>query len=261
MPFTATPLPTGGVQLVLSGVPFFQRLVSLSRTDANGLRPVRLHEGQGLSGGHLAVVDHEAALTGTILYRAVTAGAHPVTGPTRQNWHQTTTLDGLLTRDRIASVARPATGISPLAVLDTYSAEHADQTVIHEVIGRADPLASLGVQALRRGTLTVLCDDYQSARSLVSAVGSEGVLLWRQRAHPGLDMYFTARTQATPAPARTTPRRWLATMTFTELAVPSGPILGAYGWSVADLAGSGLTVETVPDAYATVTALTIGPLP
>lgn len=256
MSFTATPTPTGGVQLHLTA-PVNHKLRSLTRTDANGLRRVRLQDGQSLSGGSLVVTDHECALTGRVLYRASTV---PTSAPGSRSWQSaTTTLAGLLDRDRIAAAVRPATGVSPWLVLDA-PATRPHATVVHEPIGRPDPLLAIGVQHTRRGVLSVLCQDYAEALALANVAGAGEVILWRQRTHPGLDLYFTALSTDVAWVDESDPARWQVQLAYVEVAPPSGPILGAYGWSVADLAAAGMSVEEVPDAYPTVADLTIGPV-
>lgn len=258
MPIVATPnATTGGVQLVLTA-PTTHRLRALTRVDANGTASVRLLAGQGLSGGSLAVVDHEAALVGAVLYRAYTVPTSG--GVVRPTEHAaTTTLAGLRRRDRIASATRPATGVSPLLVT-ALEAVRPHASVVHEIIDRPDPLVSPGVQGLRRGALRILCDTYADARALEAVMASGDTMLWRQTEYTGMDMYFTAlQVGSVVEEPMTSPRRWSTTIQYVEQLPPTSPVLGALGWTVAQLAGSGLQVSTVLTRYATVTALTIGP--
>lgn len=242
---TAQPA-TSSVLLQITGAPAGP--VTIARTDSNGVRTVRLRAGQEPSAGILTLVDYEPALTGTLRYE-VTDSAAAVT---------VTTLAGLaLTGTVVGSVYLPAFAVI-VPQITGYEADRESATVVHEVIGRTDWLATFGPMRGRRGTLRAHFPTYAAARTLDALCSRLGEpLLLRQPTHPGLDMYF-APTRSRLTPATETATTWDVEIEYVEQGWPTGPLLGAAGWTVASVAAWGTCLKVRSD-FATCAALVVGP--
>ncbi|ARU53517.1 hypothetical protein CBR64_20895 [Cellulosimicrobium cellulans] len=167
---TLTALPDdGALQLVLVAPDVDWELVQLVRTDANGSRAVRLLAGAGLTGGTLIHTDAETALTGPVTYSAT------VRDPGDDSTETATAsvdVSGVFARTVVGSVVIPAQSVEldPLGWVQ-YSARRSTSGTVTDVIGRADPVVSIGVQRTRRGRLTIWCRDYAQARAVEAAYG------------------------------------------------------------------------------------------
>lgn len=243
---TATPQPaTASVALAIAPT---ATVTQVLRTDANGIKAVRTQAGQLPTAGAFAIVDNEAALTGAITYTVVsTAGAST-----------TTALD--LTQDAWLTVPVAPAYSQRVDLVTGASPARASLSTVHQVIDRADPVVTLGPLGLRAGTLELWCSSYQAARALEAVYASGEVVQLRQDV-PGMDMYHvTTGTAPAPVSVNTTPRRWLLTVSFVEVAYPLGAQVGTLGWSVDDVTAAYSTVAAVALAYPTVNDLTIGPV-
>lgn len=238
---------TSSVLLTITGAPAGP--VTIARTDSNGVRTVRLRVGQEPSAGTLVLVDYEPALTGDLRYE-VTDSASAVT--------VASLAGGLaLTGTVIGSVYLPQYAV-PVAAITGYESGRDRETIVHEVLDRADWLVTFGPARGRRGTLTVHCASYSSAAALDALCSRLGEpLQLRQPTHPGLDMYFTV-TRSRVVPAVDGASSWTVELDYTEQAWPSGPLLGAAGWTVASAAAWGTVVQVRSD-FATCAALVAGP--
>lgn len=250
---TATPNTSNGSVVVEVAAPLTATLVSLTRTDVNGLHSVRLYADQDLSDGELVVTDAEAALTGSVVY-AVTVDDSGLEDAT-----DTATFDGDTVAPRIAPAVRPDLGVELTSVL-TYTSRRETTSVVHQVIGRADPLVSIGVQAKRTGQMGLFCLTYADALAVEDALGTGEILLLRQQDYPGLDMYFTGTaSDLRPFDDVTATRRWEVTVEFTEVAWPTGDLFGSIGWTVgASLARNATLADSMAE-FATIGDLAVGP--
>lgn len=249
------------LDLVQNNLPYLSRLTvtilpaaysyatfALTRTDANGVRPVRLLDRQEIVGGSLIIEDAEAALTGTITYQLRSALGETTT--------VSTTLDGT-PGYRLAPAVFPQWAVT-VGMVTGYHATRTTSTAVHEVIGRPDPVLRLGALKLRRGTLTIWCDSYDALTAALGVYQRGEVVLLRQGDYAGLDMYHVA-TETREEGYDAEHRRWRLDVTYVEVAVPRGPLLGSPSWTWDDLAAMFPTWDAVTAFFATWNAAQIGP--
>lgn len=207
-----------------------RRIIGLTRSDTNGARDVRAVEGVRMEDGTYLVTDHEAALTGLIVYTVATQRVDvPDPAPTTEVATASTRLD--VEGNRFTQVVTPRlTASSP--IVETYEADQPGSGTVHDVIDRRDPLVTKGVLRLRRGRMTVWNLDYDRALALVALFDAGDEVLWRQDEHAGLDMYFVPQNARTrPYDAQTHVRRWAVELDYVEVAVPTAPIAGDAVWN------------------------------
>lgn len=220
---------------------------SLTRTDANGTRAVRMREGDGIVGGALLVTDYEAALSGPVSYTVTTTEAVTTT----------TSLDVAQTWLTVPVVP---TYSYPVDLVTGYEANSEPTTTVHLIIGRADPILSLGVMRMRSGRLDLWCASYDDAEAIVGVYSRGQVVMLRQPDHPGLDMYHaaTGAVRVTPHPENTPTRRWAVEVSYTEVKAPSAPLAGALGWTYAQATAAYPTYGDSMAAFPTYGDLYIG---
>lgn len=194
---------------------------AITRTDANGVQPVRNPNKLDTTGGVLTLTDYDAALVGTCSYTVVdgaggTASASCTLAVAGQAPSLTLPATALLT-----SASSPPR-FAALSGATNYDEASESQGTVHVVLGRADKLSNPGPLSTRTGTLELWCANYAAAvavRALLAADPAT-VALFRQGDYPGLDLYLVARTIAI-VPAEPTPtRRWLTTVTYDEVPPP-----------------------------------------
>lgn len=249
------------IDLVQNSVPYLARLTvsrlpvaydlasfSLTRTDASGVRPVRLLDGQEIIDGTLVVEDAEAAMVGTITYALTSATGVRTTA--------STTLAGA-SGYRLAPAAFPQWATT-VGLVTGYDATRPTSTRVHEVIGRDDPVVRLGSVQLRRGTLTVWCQDYAALTTALDVYRRGEVVLLRQPDYPGLDMYHVT-TEVRESGYDEQWRRWRLDVTYFEVAFPRGPLLGSPTWTWDDLTAMFPSWDAAAAFFATWNAAQIGP--
>lgn len=227
--------------------------VILTRTDANGTGTVRLREGQEPITGDMVVVDAEAALTGLLAYTCRDANGGTSTA--------STTFDGSALSDepRLHTVQLPQVFTSPPYVTG-YAASRESTSTVHHVIGREDPLVIVqGVTRMRAGRLETRHRTYADAAASASVLSS-GPVLFRQTGHPGLGMYLVAtRVALDPLEQGRDGWHWQVAADYVETRSPVLPLLGAAGWSYADLTASSLSYAAVLADFADYAAVVVGP--
>jgi hypothetical protein len=249
---TADPA-TASVAVQITGAPAGP--VRITRTDTNGTGTVRQYAGQAPISGSLAVVDYEVALTGTARYDVVDAAA--VSTSATIDLGTAFGYDPATTRAVLAPAQYPALGVWVDLILD-YTANRTAQTTLHEVVGRSDPVPTMGPLSTRTGTWSLWCRDAASARAVVDAAGLGLVLLLRQCQHDWMDTYFTASSTRTRWAEVTAPRRWLMDLDYVEVAAPAGDLLTASPlWSYADLADDYATYDAARSAFRNYTDLVL----
>lgn len=202
-------------------------ITSLSRTDSNGVHQVRLPRNADLVEGLLESTDYEPAMDGLIAYTAVTerVGA----SGSREIATTSTRLD--LTGNVFMDASLPALRFDA-EIVETYGATNATSAVFHDVIGRADPVVSEGVQRLRAGTMRIWFRSYEDAKEAIQAFGRGKTMLWRSTDNAGLDMYFrSVDVSSAPYDAQVKPRRWYVSLDFREVATPTAPIETDVAWN------------------------------
>lgn len=113
-----------------------------------------------------------------------------------------------------------ATSVTPALVTD-YSASRASATVLHEVIGRADPLPALGPLRTRTGTLEVWCATEATAHAVVALYALGKVVMLHDPDHLPLEMYHVV-TDVEVRPDGPDKARWLVTVDYAEVYSTAG---------------------------------------
>lgn len=250
---TATVEPElAGVSLTVTGAPAGP--VTITRTDDNGVRLVRLLTGQEPIAGTMQVTDYEPALTGSLYYEARDASgglATPAGAPT---------LAGVVTRAQLSLAVLPQVRYSP-TLITRYTSDRPSRTTFHDVIDRDTDLLTVRPLALRRGQLELWAESYPVARQIEAVCASGEVVHLRQTAHPGLDMYFAAAAVSAhhvDEPDTIAGLRWVVAIDYREQAPPTGPLLGSFGWNLEALAAYGTLAQVKAD-FATLADVTAGP--
>lgn len=238
-------LETGKVTIRITGT---GTVTSITRADDNGTRPVRLAAGQLPAAGALTVTDHEPALSGLIQYRVTRS-----TG-LESAW-STLARPGLALYPRFILPANPLYSVEVETVTD-YSAGRTSSATTHEIIGRPDPVLSLGQLRPRSGSLEVFTRTYQEARNVEALFERGQVAMYRQAENPGQDMYLVG-TGLDTKPAEDAVA-WLTTISYQEILFPSGPILTRPNWTFDALAAEYPSFEDVAQKFANFHQLTIG---
>lgn len=145
-----------------------------------------------------------------------------------------------------------------VAQVTNYSSSRATNSTVHRVIGRADPLITLGRLGTRTGTLEIWCPDYESARDLEGVFDRGEIVMLRQNV-TGLDMYFTGTvTSAAPyAPEGENHTQYRFTVEYTEVLRPVGALQGSLGWNFEMLASQYLSFDAVAASFEDFDALAL----
>jgi hypothetical protein len=214
-------------------------LVSLTRSDRNGSRPVRLLAAALPASGSLTFRDYEPALSGRVTYTAATAYGTA---------EATTTLTGQAPRFILPEL--PMVSAAADTVYD-YAATRRSLATVHEVIGSAVPIVVQAKMGTRRGTLSIVCEDHAGMMALLDVFGHGKTVMFRQPEHDGMDMYLHAVEAGTVPNAGA----WELTVSYVELAFPAGPVMDAGSWTFADLTATGDTFADVAAGYDSFAAL------
>lgn len=253
----ATVLPElAAVRLEVANVP--DGPAPITRLDRNGARPVRQLPGQEASAGLLAVVDYEPALSGTVRYEidGIDALGDPAT--------VSTTVDlGGAARPVVTVPLRPAirAALEDTADLIDIDEQVRSGSIRHQILGASTAVVILRPMSARSGQLIFRTDTYESAAAVRDVLRTPDVVLVRQAAFAGLDLYATVESvriapvldDAQDAPA------WTVTAAYAEEAPPTGGLLSGAAWTVEDLAALVDTVDAVLALFPTVYDLAVGP--
>lgn len=232
---------TASVELTLSTV---SGVTGILRSDVNGTRPVRLRAGDLAGTGARVLVDYEPAYTGLVLYRLQHATAPG------QVW---VSLSADLPRFIVPAV--PQFSVVAQAVT-SYQAARRSRSTFHEVIGRASPLVAAQRMGLRTGSMEVQFETHAQAQDLMDVLERGQTVMYRQREHDGLDMYFHSEQVSITADPEN--ESWSLSVSFVEVAFPPGDVLSRGAWTFDALAGSYATFDAVAQKFASFHDLTIG---
>lgn len=114
-----------------------------------------------------------------------------------------------------SALASTVTLPAPPGLLD-FNAERTAAAVLHDVLGRPDPLAALGVTRTRVGSFDAWCADEADANALLALYGLGRVVMLVDTDRPTLDMYHIA-TRASARPDGSERRRWVVSVDYTEV--------------------------------------------
>lgn len=232
-------------RLVLEDVPTDYSF-ALLRSDANGIRPVRLYEGQGLTAGSLIVTDYEAALTGPITYTVTTT--ETATATTALNLADPWLMVPVL--PQYSAAFQRATG---------FTEDNDARSTVHEIIGSEYVAVTLRPLGRRTGTLEVWCADYTAMRAVRAVYRRGEVVLLRQADHPGMDLYHVATGRLSAGLYDPALNRWRLTVEYTEVPSPLAPLSGALGWDLAASLERNPTLAASAAEFPTLADLLIGP--
>jgi hypothetical protein len=236
------------IALVVTGAPAGD--VTITRVDANGANPVRRQTGHVPSGGGIIVIDYEPAMVGTVRYDVYDSALVTTSA--------STTLDTPGMLPRIAQVQLPAVVAVPDAVTG-YDAARSSATVVHWVEGRQDPVVILRPAHTRQGTLTAWASSYAAGEAILDVLAPGVILMLRQADHAGMDMYLAViESRVSPLDQLTDGWSWAVNATYVEVKPPTLPLLGAAGWTFADVTAGYVTFASVVSSFATFTDLAIG---
>lgn len=211
----------------------------IRRTDVNGTSDVRTMPYQLTGTGRVVMVDYEAT-HGLNTYTALSS-----VGTVLATASATLTVE----KPWLSVPVLPELSVKVEQVSD-YSAGRTSSTVVHQVIGRPDPVVNIGKLGLRQGTLEIWTPDAASARAL-EAVTDAGEVLMLKQAVTGLDMYFTAvETESVPYSPEGAATRYRFTIRYVEVLRPEATLKGGRGWTYNELAASFATFDEVTAAYA-----------
>lgn len=223
-----------GAALVKLTIESTATIVSITRADANGTRPVRLPAATlPAPGGTLVVKDYEAALSGPVKYTARTADAEGFT------W---SALD--LTLPRFVMPSLPLFTVEVDTVFD-YAATRESRATVHYVVGRTDPIVIQARMGTRTGSLGILCPDHGAVVRLLAMLSRGQTVLYRQAEHQGVDMYFIPLSAALKPGGRS----WEVDVSYVEVGFPSAPVQSDPSWTFAKLASTGGTFAQVATDY------------
>jgi hypothetical protein len=235
------------VLLEVTGAP--AGAVTITRVDSNGTGTVRLMDGQEPISGILTVYDYEVALQGEAAYTVTDSASATASDTATMNVEFPVLMTAVLPNER-----------QHLVAVVGYEAGRDFGGTVHWVIGRADPVVVTSPMHTREGSVTIWAGSYEDALAVSNAAASGEVLLLRQPTFAGMDKYLVARRVSfSPKAEDTSPRRWEVALDYTEVRVPTGPLLSAAGWDYAALADSFDTYADAAAAFATYNALVVGP--
>lgn len=204
-----------------------QVVARITRTDVNGTADVRTMPYQLDGTGRVVMVDYEAT-HGENTYKALSSAGTVLA---------TASAELTITMPWLSVPVLPELSAKVEQVSD-YSASRTSTTVVHQVIGRTDPVVNIGKLNLRQGILEIWTPNLASARILESVVGSGEILMLKQ-AVTGLDMYFTAiDTESAPYSPEGEATRYRFTIRYVEVARPEASLKGGRGWTFNELATS-----------------------
>lgn len=230
---------TGTVRLTIAAS---GSVVTVTRSDANGTRPVRLIAGKLPRTGTFDLTDYEPSLTGQVQYRAKTSTEEAAA------W---TTLGSQLPRFVMPSIPLFSVEVDNVYA---YAAARESRATVHEVVGRRDPIIVQGKLGTRRGSLGIYCPDHDSVMRLLAMFERGQTVMYRQSEHAGMDMYFIP-VNASPAPSG---KSWELSVSYVEMDYPAGDVQSDPDWTFTKLAATGGTFDAVAADYRTFVDLVLG---
>lgn len=246
----ATALPDiAAVRLVIAGAPAGP--VIITRSDVSGNGAVRLMPGQEPLAGSMTITDYEPALTGTITYTVLDSSEDEAT--------DTATLAGLITNPVLVVAVRPQYRVEATAVVG-YDHTRETAAVVHNPLGRTDPIVVFGALRNRQGAVSMFAATFADAKAIENVVATGDAVLLRQVDHAGMDGYFIATSSNVSVfQAENETVLWQVSVEFVSVDAPDMPLLGAAGWTWADVIENYATVADMQLAFATFNELTVGP--
>lgn len=149
--------------------------------------------------------------------------------------------------------------LSTVADLYGYSDNRQSGSTLHEVIGRSDPLVTIGVPSMRRGQLRYRTASRAEAELLGSIYGSRETAMLRTSDGEVSDFYHVAESVSlSPGDQLAAGRTWYVDVSYLETARPTAPLKGAAGWTFASVLVNHTDFASVRASYDTFADLTAG---
>lgn len=200
---TALRVSGSGLGLQISITPT-ATVTELLRTDANGTAPVRVGAGVFPRTAALTVTDYEAALYGSVTYRAGNGSV------THRNEPALPCL---------VPLRQPAAGRTVQSVT-AFSAARASLGTVHQGLDRPAPLVALGSLGLRSGSLGLWGETHAEVRALESLIDGAGVVMFKQSENQGQDLYFVALGTTVEPDGDEAADGWVLRVEYQETARP-----------------------------------------
>jgi hypothetical protein len=246
MPLTVTPQPAlGYVTVDITGL---TGPVTVTRqTPGGNAIPVRNLEPAG--SGVTAVNDRECPFGVPVTYSASHAGGVATAATQLDSTQARLEHPGLSTLGRWVQVISdaPPEWVSP--------------SVVHPIVGRADPIVTAQTLTARTGTLTVWCDTQTEVNELILLVQSGLPVLLRSPQPTLVRDGWLAVSGVRDAHTAQDRQQRRVELTYQQVGRPQGPSQGTvnYSWQGA-VAGYG-SWATVKAAFPTWSAFAAGPVP
>ena len=246
MTVTLTPNgPAATVRVVVTGLP--AGTITITRADVNGTAVVLRRTGHTGSGS-ITVTDTGPARHGLVRYTATAGGA---------SQHADTQLPPADPGPVLHLPVRPHFRVQALALLEASRRVDGGH-ITHDVIGRPDPVLTLGRARTGGGTFTLRVPDAATADA-VADLYARGDVAQLRMADPGAaDLFHVADdVQTSPAPPAGPTRRWDVSVSYLSVPAPPGPVAGAYTWTFSDVTDVGSFAD-VAAGFADFDALAVG---
>lgn len=108
--------------------------------------------------------------------------------------------------------------VTPTLVTE-YTSAREGGNLLHKVIGNASPDVTLKMAALRKGTLEIWCEDYNTALTTEALHAQVGVFRLTDDTLPGVNMYYVLDGAIDVSLDSQTQRRWLVRVGYSEVTV------------------------------------------
>jgi hypothetical protein len=208
---------------------------------------VRVKEFQlpSANSGKLIVTDYEAA-NGTNEYTVYTS-----TGTTKVNSVELTLDSPWFLMPRVPNFS------AKVAQLTDYSSSRKSLSVVHEVMGRPDPVLALGPMGTREGALEMWVPDYATAAALEEVFNQREIAMLKQPVAK-MDMFFLAQSvDVAPYSPEGQATSYRFVVNFREAKRPTGFLRGGIGWTFDEVAYSFDTFNEVAAVYSSFDNLTL----
>lgn len=212
----------------------------LIRTDASGTRRVRVPAGLNTNRSEFTFTDYEPAL-GPCTYITYSG--------------DTAEVDLAASGHRLPTFSLPfaPTIRQTVPTVMTFEGPRTAPVVVHDVIDRRLPLATLRPLGGRSGRLQAMVRTWTDCKDLEGLLEMGQVVHYREADNPGMDAYMVIRG--------TDPRRvgtlWTLDVDWTEVAPPTAPY-DDRSWTFADVRDRLATFHRLSTEYVSFNDLTTG---
>ena len=245
MPLTATPQPAlGYVTVDVSGLT--GTIVVSRQTPGGPATPVRNMD--PVPAGTTAVNDRECPFGVPVTYTATYATSSTATASTQ--------LDSTAAR-----LEHP--GLSTLGkwvqVISDTPPEWESPSVVHKIIGRADPIITAQTLTARSGTLRLWCDTQAEVNEVIQLFQSGLPVLLRTPQPTLLRDGWLAASRISDAHTAADRQQRALEVQYQIAARPTGAAQGTQGWSWSALTAANGTWGSLKTAYSTWSLAAAGP--